>query len=516
MLDILIKNGTVIDGTGKPARKLDVAIQNGRIIELAEGINAKAEKVIDATGKFVTPGFIDIQNHSDSYWTLFDEPGQVSLLSQGITTAVMGNCGSSIAPLVSPESIKSIQKWHNLTGLNINWATFSELFEILSKQGLGINVASLVGHATVRRGILGDTLREITREETKTIENLTAEALEQGALGMSYGLVYAHEVNSSHDELVNLAKLLKPSGKYLSVHLRSEGSQILESVDEAIDLSIAAGVPVKISHLKVRGKPNWHLAEKVLAKLELAYHRGIPVNFDIYPYDTSWSVLYTYLPKWAYEGGRDAIVKNLSNEVSRRKILDYLRAREYEYNKIVIASSVSDQLIGKTVADIAKAQNVSPAEAVLNILAVSVQAVVFDHNLSEEQMEVFASSALSMIATDGAGFDTKQMGLPHPRCFGTMPKFLRMTREKKIDGWEYAISKITSEPAKLLGLKDRGVLAKNAAADVVVFDPQTVTDRADYINPDILAEGIEAVVINGKLSLFGREHFGLNGAVLKR
>ncbi len=516
MLDILIKNGTVIDGTGAMAKKQDVAIQNGRIVEMAEAIQDKAVKVIDATGKFVTPGFIDIQNHSDSYWTLFDEPGQISLLSQGITTAIVGNCGSSLAPLVSPESIKSMQKWHNLTGVNVNWATFEELFALLTAQGLGINVGSLVGHATVRRGILGDTLRELSREEMKSIENLTAQALEQGALGMSYGLVYAHEVNSSHDELVNLAKLLKPGNKFLSVHLRSESAQVLESVDEAIDLSVSAGVPVKISHLKIRGRDNWHLAEKLLAKLELAYHRGVPVSFDLYPYDTSWSVLYTYLPKWAYEGGRDAIVKNLSEEMPRRKILDYLRGREYEYDKIVIASSVSDQLVGKTVADIAKAQNTSPAEAVLNILAVSAQAVVFDHNLSEEHMEVLAGSALSMIATDGAGYDSKQVGLVHPRCFGTMPKFLRMAREKKIDGWEYAISKITSEPAKLLGLKDRGTLTKDAAADVVVFDPQTVSDRADYTNPDVLADGIEAVIINGKLSLLGREHFGHNGTIVKR
>src|SRR3989344_3597199 len=400
MLDILIKNGTVIDGTGGPAKKLDVAIQNGRIAELAPKIEARARQIIDATGKFVTPGFIDIQNHSDSYWTLFDQPGQSSLLSQGITTIIVGNFGSSLAPLVSPESIKSIQKWRNLTGLNVNWATFSELFQVLSAQGLGVNVGSLVGHATVRRGILGDTLREISRDETQAMERLTAEALEQGALGMSYGLVYAHEVNSSHDELVALAKLLKPAGKYLSVHLRSESSQILESVDEAIDIAVVAGIPVKLSHLKIRGRPNWHLAEKLLAKLELAYHRGIPVSFDIYPYDTSWSVLYTYLPKWAYEGGRDAIVRNLSDQPARRKILDYLRTREYEYDKIVVASSVSDKLIGKSVADIAKAQNVSPAEAVLNILAVSAQAVVFDHNLSEGHMEVLTGSALSMIRSE--------------------------------------------------------------------------------------------------------------------
>ncbi len=516
MLDILIKNGTVIDGSGKAARPMDVGIENGKIVELGLGITAKANKVIDAKGHFVTPGFIDIQNHSDSYWTIFDEPGQGSLLSQGITTIIMGNCGASLAPLVSQESIKAMQKWHDLSGININWASFAELMKVLSSKPLGVNVGSLVGHATIRRGILGDSVRAIDKEETMALENLTKQALDEGALGISFGLVYSHEMNSSRDELVRLGKLLKPSNKFLSVHLRSEGSGILDSIDEILDLAGATEVPIKISHLKIRGTPNWHLFDRMIAKLELAYHRGLPVSFDVYPYDTSWSVLYTYLPKWSYEGGREAIVKNLTDENQRRKILDYVRGREYEYDKIVIASSVSDSLVGKNLMEIAKNQNTSPAEALLNVLAVSTQAVVFDQNLSAEHVELLCASPLSMIATDGAGFDSKQKGLIHPRCFGTMPKFLSMVREKKIDQWEYAIKKITSEPAKLLGLTDRGLIATGMAADVVVFDPQTIAERSDYLNPDVLSTGIETVIINGQVSLQGKLAGSLNGTVLKR
>jgi len=516
MFDILIKNGTVIDGTGGTPKTLDVAIENGRIVEIDKNISAKAKQTIDATGLTVAPGFIDIQNHSDSYWSLFDHPGQASLLSQGITTIVVGHCGSSLAPLVSPESIKTIQKWHSLTGINTNWSTFAEYLQVLNNKPLGLNVASLVGHATIRRGIMGDQLRALSRDESREIEKLTQQSLEQGAFGLSYGLVYAHEANSTHDELVGLAKLLKSSNKFLSVHLRSESSHILESIDEAIDLSIASDVPVKISHLKVRGQKNWHLFEKVIAKLELAYHRGVKINFDVYPYDTSWNVLYTYLPKWAYEGGRPALLKNLSEPLQKRKILDYILSREYDYSKIFIAFSGSEQLMGKSIANIATSQNVSGAEAILNILSVSAQAVAFDHNLSTEQVEILCASGLSMIATDGAGFDSRQRELMHPRCFGTMPKFLRMVREKNLDKLEYAIKKITSDPAKLLGLTDRGILAKDAMADVVIFDAKTITDRSDYLNPDVLSEGIETVIINGKISLSGKVMENLNGVALQR
>ncbi len=518
MLDILIKNGTVIDGTGSPGKKLDVGIEKGRVVELAPNIGAKAARVINAQDKFVTPGFIDIQNHSDSYWTLFDQPEQASLLSQGITSIIIGNCGASLAPLLSAESIKTIQKWHNLSGININWASVAEFLQMLAAMPLGVNVGTLVGHATLRRGLVGDKVRELTSDELKIMDKTLRDALNQGALGLSMGLIYAHEVNSSATELREILGNLKPVNKYLSVHLRSEAGHVLESLDEVIDLAQTSDISVKISHLKIRGKTNWPLFDRLMSRLEIAYHQGVKISFDVYPYDTSWSVLYTYLPKWAYEGGREQITRSAADPVSRRKILDYLRDQNQDFKNIIVAEAAgNNNYVGKTIAQIADNQSVSVEEAIVNLVtATNAQVIVFDHNLSQEQVELFCMSPLSMIATDGAGFNSHSSKLVHPRCFGTMPRFLKMVREQKLLKWEQAIKKITSEPAGLLGVSDRGVLAKNKMADVVIFNPQTVSDKADYTNSDLLSVGIDAVVVNGALSYSEAQVLQTNGTVIKR
>ncbi|HEV8601555.1 MAG TPA: amidohydrolase family protein [Patescibacteria group bacterium] len=519
MYDILIKNGTVIDGTGQPGRKLDVAFSGGKISDIAENIPAaKALTTLDAKDKLVVPGFIDIQNHSDSYWTLFDQPEQMSLLAQGITTIIIGNCGSSLAPLSTPEAIKTIQKWHSLSGVNVNWSTFAELLSVLKKKKIGVNVGSLVGHATIRRGLLSDQIRSITPDELSIMDKQVRTALDEGALGLSMGLVYAHEVNSTFDELLTLTSELKRQRKYLSIHLRSEGSHILEGLDEILVLASDTGIPVKISHLKIQNKKNWHLFDRVINKLENAYHQGIKISFDAYPYGSTWSVLYTYLPKWAYEGGRLEILRRINSEMDRRKILDYLKAAEYDYKNIIIADAEENEVfIGKTISDIARNQNVSEPEAVLNILsACKAQVIIFDHNLLNEHVELFASSPLSMIATDGAGYSKTSVELVHPRCYGTMPRFLRMVREKRILSWEQAIKKITLEPAQLLGLQARGVIKKGAAGDAVIFDPNKITDHADYNHPYQLPTGIDAVLVNGKLSLKQNEIKELTGQVIAR
>jgi N-acyl-D-amino-acid deacylase len=518
MYDVLIKNGTVIDGSGNAAKKMDVAIQNGLIVDLAPEISGKANVVIDAKEMFVAPGFIDVQNHSDSYWTIFDQPDQLSLLSQGITSIVMGNCGSSLAPLLSQDSIKAIQKWHNLSGININWVSVSELLATLAKKPLGLNVATLVGYATIRRGLLRDKIRELQPSEIRVIDRIIEQGLAEGAMGLSLGLVYAHEINSTVDELKKIAVSLKPHNKYLSVHLRSEAGHILESLDEVLELADSVGVPVKISHLKIRGKEHWPLFDQMISKLEIAYHRGVKVSFDVYPYDTSWSVLYTYLPKWAYEGGRVRILENISQPMNRRKILDYLRDQNQNFQNIIVAEANGNQnFVGKSLKQIATSQEVSVEEALLNLIfATNAQIVVFDQNLSLEQVELLCASPLSFVATDGAGFNSKTSGLVHPRCFGTMPRFLKMTREKKLLKWEAAIKKITSEPANFLGVKDRGLIAKNKFADVVIFDPLTVKDNADYSNSFLLSSGINKVLVNGKVAFDGERVLELNGKIISR
>ena len=267
MPDILIKNGNIIDGVSKASIKADLVITKGRIAKIAPNLKVKADTIIDAEGQFVTPGFIDIQNHSDSYFTLLEQPEQTSLLAQGITTIAVGNCGSSLAPLPNREAIKTIQKWHNLSGVNIDWVSFKEFSESVEKLKLGVNVASLVGHATLRRGLIGDKARVASSDEVKIMEKMLKESLDEGAVGLSLGLVYSHEMDSSMDELITLASALKRDHKYLSVHLRSETTNILESIDEAIFIASKTEVPIKISHLKVRGKANWHLFYRVMNKL---------------------------------------------------------------------------------------------------------------------------------------------------------------------------------------------------------------------------------------------------------
>ncbi len=518
MHDILIKNGTVIDGTGIAGIKTDVLIRDGKITKIEPNITAKAEKIIDAEHRFVVPGFIDVQNHSDSYWTILDQPDQYSLLSQGITSIIMGNCGASLAPLLSPESIKAIQKWHSLSGINLNWQSMDEFLSHLSSMPCGVNVGTLVGHATLRRGILGDLLRVTTDKEIKILRKSLDDALQQGAFGMSLGLIYAHEVNSSTQELEELSLALQPSNKYLSVHLRSEASHILESIDEVISLANKTSIPIKISHLKIRGKKNWHLFDQVMSRLEIAYHQGINIAFDVYPYTTSWSVLYTYLPKWSYEGGREQILKNLSEPISRRKILDYLKEQGYDFGSIIISEAAGgENFIGKSLDEIARNQEVSPEEAALNVLsATRTQVTIFDHNLSDEHTEIFCSSPLSFISTDGAGYGKDVKKLVHPRCFGAVPRFLTMIREKKNLKWESAIKKLTHDPASFIGIPNRGVLKVDNYADIVIFDPQTINDKADYSNPSAICTGIETVLVNGKIAFNAANVQSLSGIVLKR
>ncbi len=519
MYDILIQNGTIIDGTGKSAFQGDVAINNGLIYQIGQSLNPKkAAKIINANGKYVAPGFIDIQNHSDSYWTLFDQPEQKSLLAQGITTIIMGNCGSSLAPLASPEVLKTIQKWHNLTGINVNWSSFGELLEVLSHMPKGVNVGSLIGHATLRRGLLGDQPRNAKPDEIKVMQNLLGQALDEGGMGMSMGLMYAHEVDSTTEELVKLASLLKKQNKYLSVHLRSEGSAVLDAVDEAVDLATRCEIPVKISHMKIRGKKNWHNFDRLINKLETAYHHGVDISFDVYPYSSSWSVLYTYLPRWAYEGGRSEILKRIALPTERRKILDHLKQQEFEYENLIVATAdATSGLIGKNMIEIAANQNCSKEEAILNVLtATQAQVVVFDHNFNDEQVELFVSSPLSIISSDGAGYNFDQKHLVHPRCFGSMPAFLKMVREKKVMKWEHAIKKMTSEPARLLGLNTRGVINENAVADIVIFDPKLVQDTATYKHPYQYPLGISDVLVNGHVAWSENALQGMYGSIVRR
>ncbi len=507
MLDLIIKNGKIIDGTGKAPIEADLGIKGKQITEIGNLKPGSARKTIDAKGNFVAPGFIDIQNHSDSYWTIFDYPHQESMLLQGITTILMGHCGASLAPLPSLEAVKAVQKWHTLEGKNLNWQYFDEYLNELDKRDLGTNTGSLIGHSTVRRGLMGDATRKITAAELKVLRRITSNSLEAGAFGLSVGLVYAHEFHTTLEELSLLAGEVKKFHGLLSVHLRSEGGQVLESMDEILRLAKEAEVRTKISHLKIRGHKNYHQFEQLLNKLEDAYHRGTKIYFDVYPYLTSWSVLYTYLPKWAFDGGRAELLKRLRQPYMRKKILDSLKEQSVDLSNVVVATATSSpHLVGRTLGDIAVDQGTSTHEALLNLItATESEIVVFDQNIASELMLELLKHPLSMIATDGAGLDVSagqtSRNLVHPRCFGTMPRFLSLCLRKKLLPPEKMIYKITGMPAGLMGLADRGVLKAGASADVVVFDPDEIKDLATLLNPYQPPAGISWVLVNGQITV---------------
>lgn len=519
MYSLIIKNANLIDGSASESKVCDVAVQGSEIVNIAENISQPAETTINASGKILAPGFIDLQNHSDSYWQIFDNPALHGSISQGFTTLVLGNCGASLAPLIGPNSLKAIQKWHALESVNLNWQSFGEFLDQLSNLKLSANVASMVGYSTLRRGLIGDEIRPLEEKELQTLKKLLKEAISQGAFGLSSGLSYAHEIGLSPLELIEMAKVVKEQKAMWSVHLRNEGTAILEAVDEILDLAQKSGVNLKIAHLKIKGEENWPHLPEILNKIETSYHRGAQVHFDLYPYDTTWIVLYSYLPKWATEGGREAILRNLANPVQKNKILAHLNNSGAKFSSMIVASTSNKlNFTGKSIGQIAKNMESSSEQAVLHLLEHGgTEIMVFDKNLSNDQVQKLALHPLSFIATDGAGFGiNEKQRLVHPRCFGTAPKFLRLAKEHNLSLTE-AIKKLTSGPAKKIGLKKRGEIKIGNFADMVIFDQQTIADKATFENPYQYSLGIEQVFVNGRPVYNKGEVTGeLPGMVLKK
>jgi N-acyl-D-amino-acid deacylase len=505
MYSLLIKNARIADGSGSAIFNGDIAIEGDKIVQIAAEIKTKAITTIDAEGLLVCPGFIDVQNHSDSYWQLFDNPNLDSLISQGYTTIFVGQCGASLAPLLSQDSLLSLQKWHNLDGVNRDWGSFAELITTLSANTYGCNIGTLVGYDTIKRGLVGDSKEALTQTEVEAVKSIIAEALDLGAFGLSLGLSYSHEIGTTALQLVPLAKTVAEKNALLSIHLRNEETGIIDSVEEVIELIRQTGVNTKISHLKIRGSQNWQYQPDVLDKLETAYHQGLPIHFDSYPYDTTWQVLYSYLPKWAIEGGRKTMLKHFRDSVQRNKILTYLGNLETEIKNLVIASTANRLNVnGKTLATIAKDMEVSSEAALLELIEKGgSEALVFDQNLSSELVEKFISHPLCIPASDGGGFSlqgrsrTNRDKLVHPRCFGTTPKTFKVLQNQGYS-LEDTIKKLSFDPARLMGIAKRGELRIGNFADIVILNEALFSDRASLTNPYKPALGIEHVLVNGK------------------
>lgn len=522
MLDILIKNGIVVDGVGTQAFHADVGIKNGKIKKIGFLGEPSARTTIDAAGQYVAPGFIDINNASDRHWTLFSHPNMESLLYQGVTTIIGGNCGSSLAPLTTGNIIAVIQKWADIKKINVNWLTLKELFEELKRKKPMLNFGTLVGHATVRRSIVGDKFTELTEKESAQVVYLLKKALAEGALGFSTGLVYSHAKAASPDEITSLVSVIGPN-KFYSTHLRNEEEKLYESVLEAIDMAKKTKIGIEISHFKSVGKNNWHLFDKSLEAIERAAEEGIDLNFDIYPYTSTATIFYTILPDWITTGGRVKLVENLKNPDLVKKAIKEMKGKEEDFSNIIIASGNIDKtFIGKNISAISKNQGTSILETIINLLlAAEGKLVIFWPSICEENIIKALKSKFSMIASDGSAYnleDATNGYLSHPRSFGCFPRILsQYVREKNIISLEEAIKKMTALPASKAKLPYRGIIRQGFFADITIFNPDTIKDMATLENPFQYAQGINSVIINGQVALLKGEikNFGLGKIIIK-
>ncbi len=508
MYKILIKNGTVIDGTGDPMFRADVAINDGKIVKVGDLSHERGETEIDAYDHYVTPGFIDISNRSDVYWRLFEDPTMESLLHQGITSIIGGNSGASLAPIYNEQMFLSTQKWADVGGTNVSWQKMNEFLDIIDEKGLSMHFGTFVGHGTLRRGLVGDEMRKLTSKELTQLVTQIHEAMENGALGVSLGLIYTHGHSATEDELIAVAETVRAQNGLLAVHLRDEDSDLVGSIEEIIRIAERTKVRVHITHLKAVGQQHWPRMSEALKILDDGQINGLDITFDVYPYTVTGSVLYTFLPRWLTEGGRTMMLGRLTNKNSREQAIKEMRESKISFKDAVVSVAPhAVQLRGRTLGDIARERETKVEALIMDLLLASEgRVIILLEALSEENVVRALDSPYSVITSNSPGYtldktDTAQ-AWSHPRSFGAFPRlFSRYVRERKVLSWELAVHKSTLKVAKRLGLTGRGTIREGSAADVVVLDPQAIRDIASKEKPRAYAQGVRYVVVGGEITI---------------
>ena len=513
MYDVVIQNGTIIDGSGEPMFRGDIAFQEGQIVAVGE-IEGAAERLIDATGYYVTPGFIDVNNHSDTYWQIFGEPTLESLLYQGITTIVGGNSGSSLAPLTQPSTIRSIQKWTDVNRINFNWLTFAEFYSVIEKHRLSVNFASLVGHGTLRRGVMKDETRPIHDSEVEVMERLLRQSFHEGALGFSTGLLYTHARSAHMNEILRLAQIVHDQKGVYATYVRNESEGLVGAVEEAITTARKANVPLHISHLKAVGEKNWLLMDEVFNLIETAALNALDITFDVYPYTATGSVLYTFLPQWITENGAKLMLARLRDPKVRETVVQEMTKSGVDFGSMFISvSGIGKMLNRRRISEIAALHGQRAEETALDILLASEgRAIVSIESLSEKNVRRAIQHPFSFVSSNGAGYSrdhAKTGDHVHPRNFGTFPRvFAEYVRRDHSLSWEEAVCKMTGKPAKKFRLRGKGFLRMGADADIAIIDPERIADRATMENPYQYAEGVEYLFVNGVSVLEKRVYTG--------
>jgi len=540
MPDLLIKNARVIDGSGADAFCADIAVSNGIITHLDPVIDLSCPETIDGSGLVVSPGFIDIHTHSD--FSLLVEPMAESRVRQGVTTEVTGNCGGSPAPILESgrqafmEYMIDLGKLYkrNLPADAWNWETLDDFYVQLSARGIAVNVVPLVGHSTLRANVMGYENRVPEQKEMKLMKHLLETELEKGAFGLSSGLIYHPGAFAETGELAELAAIVSSRNGIYSTHMRSEGTFLFEAVDEALSVTRKSKVSLEISHLKCETPAMWGKASLLLEKIHQAREQGIQVHFDQYPYTAYSTSLIEIFPPWAKGEGSSKMMELLNNAKTRKKVradmtgpskdwenpmegLDWTQIRILGYTR-----PENQNLNGLTVQELSQARNLEPLEAVFQVFCEEkggLGMIVFA--MSENDLITILKDPLGMIGSDGRSvtpYGPAGKSLVHPRYYGTFPRVLgRYVREKKVISLEQAVHKMTGLPAGKLGLKHRGLIKKGMAADLVLFNPDTVNDTATFDHPHEYPLGIVQVIVNGRTVIRNGEHTGkLPGKRLSR
>ncbi len=498
--DLVIKNGKIIDGSGNSWYYGDVGVRQGKITFIGKRESYDTKKILDAKGLIVAPGFIDVHAHIEGGEVTV--PTADNFIFDGVTSVVTGNCGGS--------------------NLEIN-----NYFKRIDSVRTSINIATLIGHNTVRRAVLGDAKREPTLEEQNSMNALVESAMKEGAVGLSTGLIYVPGTYAKTTEVVSLAKVAsKYNGVYTS-HIRDEGDNVHEAVSEAISIGREANIPVEISHFKVTYKPNWGRSTETIGLVERARLEGLDVTIDQYPYVASSTTLDTTLPTWAFSGGRDSLKLRLNDPAMRNKIkkemVDGLKMKKLKnYSYAQVARYAPDTTYnGKNISEInklkgRKAKPIYEAETILEMVGAINRTQMVYFSMDEKDLTRILQYPFNMIASD-AGIAKFGSGMPHPRAYGTNARVLgRYVREQKVIRLEEAIRRMTSLPAQKFNLRDRGLLHEGLAADIVVFNEQTVGDAATYTSPHAYSVGFSYVIVNGETVVENGKHTGVRSSqVLK-
>lgn len=527
MMDYIIRNGRIVDGTGNPWFTGDVGIKDG--ITAAVGkLDQEAARTVEAHGRVISPGFIDGHCHSDLM--IFDYPQSEIKLRQGVTTEVVGNCGLAPAPYVKhrAEMLKSyVQPVLGKTDWEWPWETVGQYMDHLAASRPSEHLATYVAHGSLRISVMGFDNRPATRDELEQMKQILDEGMRAGAIGLSIGLLYAPGSYTTREELAELCSVLPKHDGLLATHIRGEGNNLIKSVKEVIWIAERAGVPLHISHLKAAGKANWGKVLEAVELIEDARARGMDVTCDVYPYNAGSTTLTTVLPPWVLERGIAGTLDAFRDPALRKRIKDELGQEQTDWDNLVCSTGWQSVIIsamhteanrhleGLSIAEIAERRSQHPVDCMMDLLLEEDGriSIVYFH-MSEDDVTQVIGYEKALIASDSLTCET---GKPHPRLYGTFPRvFAKYVREKRVLSLEQAVRKLTSFPVQRFKLGKRGLIVPGYIADLVVFDPETIRDTATFEEPRQYPEGISDVWVGGRATLSGYNHTSSREGVLIR